>query len=58
MSPEELQSLIHDYLEDVDRTTDTDRIAQRLARKHSLGTDVVGFRRRGREVLLHESDTL
>lgn len=58
MSPEELQGIIHDYLEGADRAADTDRIAQRLARKHSCGASVIGFRRRGRKVLLHESDTL
>lgn len=51
---EALQTDLRDYLEQVDRAGDPERIAQRLARKQSLGSHVVGFRRHGREVLLYE----
>lgn len=49
-----LQNELRDYLERCNRTGDTERIAQELPRKHSVGYQVVGFRRRGNEVLLCE----
>ncbi|AHG01129.1 hypothetical protein HALLA_17465 [Halostagnicola larsenii XH-48] len=51
---ETLQNELRRYLEDCNRTGDTERIAQELARKHSVGYQVVGFRRRGNEVFLYE----
>ncbi|MDJ1432278.1 hypothetical protein [Halostagnicola sp. A-GB9-2] len=54
---ETLQNELRRYLTQCDRTGDTERIAQELARKHSVGYRVIGFRRRGNEVLLHEKRT-
>ncbi|RQG89353.1 hypothetical protein [Natrarchaeobius chitinivorans] len=51
---ESLQVELQEYLKKVDRAGDPDRLAQRLTRKHSVGSYVVGFRRRGREVFLYE----
>lgn len=51
---EAVQREIRTYLRTIDREVDAERIAQRLAREHGLGRRVVGFRRRGREVLLYD----
>ena len=58
MSPEALQEALESYLTKIDWTGDRERLAQRLAHAHSRGAHVVGIRRRGQEVLLHESEAL
>ncbi|MFC6717763.1 hypothetical protein ACFQGT_08995 [Natrialbaceae archaeon GCM10025810] len=55
--PETLQTSLRRYLEGVDRAGDPERLAQRLAREHTLGSAVVGFRRTGREVLRYDDRT-
>ncbi|WP_290815618.1 hypothetical protein [Halovivax sp.] len=52
---ETLRTRIREYLERAGHDGDAERIAQRLARAHAQGTKVVGFRRRGREVVLYEA---
>ncbi|KDE58838.1 hypothetical protein EL22_01935 [Halostagnicola sp. A56] len=54
---ESLQNELRRHLERCNRRGDTERIAQELARKHSVGYQVVGIHRRGNEVLLHERRT-
>lgn len=51
------QNQIQDALDDLDRTGDTERMAHWLADKHVSGDRVIGFRRRGREVLLYRDGT-
>lgn len=51
------QNQIRDALDDLDRTGDTERMAHRIADKHAISGRVVGFRRRGREVLLYRDGT-
>ena len=53
---EALQAQIRNYLRSVERVGDLDRIAQRIALQHSRGSRVVGFRRSGRELFVHEAD--
>lgn len=47
-----LQADLKAYLETIDRAIDDERAAQRLANRHARGSRVVGFRRRGHEVVL------
>lgn len=53
---EDLQARIRTYLDTVDRSGDVDRIAQRIALRHSRGSRVVGFRRDGRELFVFDVD--
>lgn len=51
---ETLQREVRSYLDAVARAGDRERMAARIARKHSDGDRVVGVRRRGQEVLYYE----
>ncbi|WP_247729506.1 hypothetical protein [Halovivax limisalsi] len=51
---EALQGTIERYLRRADREGDVERMAQRIALAHGRGSRVVGFRRDGRELFVHE----